>query len=171
MTETTRQFDAKTNPVEDLSVLRHRLEVQSFLNQPRETLRDLKHWWRFTPTLNWIITLTGIVMAWPQILFAQAALMAVAVITPSHPLDWLYNFGIRFVTGTTALPKSGQRRKIVFAVASVLIAMLGGWFYMGLNMVGYIQGGIMTVLGGLLVLFNLCVLSEILAKIFGMPAR
>ena len=107
----------------------------------------------------------------PQILFAQAALMGVAVITSSHPLDWLYNYGVRFLTRTAALPKSGQRRKVVFAMAGVLIALLGGWFYMGYNMAGYIQGAIMTLLGGLLVVFNLCVASELLAKIFGMPAR
>ena len=113
----------------------------------------------------------GFVLAWPQILFVQAVLMGIAVIMPSHPFDWLYNYGLRFLTGTAPLPKSGQRRKVMFATASVLIALLGGWFYMGYNMVGYIQGGIMTLLGGLLVVFNLCVLSEILAKIFGMPVR
>jgi len=157
--------------VEDLPALRHRLEVQSFLNQPCEVLHELKHWWRFTPTLNWVITLAGIVMVSPQILFVQAALMGIAVIMPSHPFDWIYNYGVRFLTGTAPLPKSGQRRKVMFATASVLTALLGGWFYMGYNMIGFIQGGIMTLLGGLLVVFNLCVLSEILAKIFGMPAR
>jgi len=171
MIETTHQVNTDTNTVEDLPVLRHRLETQSFLNQPGETLHELKHWWRFTPSLNWIITLVGIIMAWPQLLFVQAMLMAIAVITPSHPIDWLYNYGIRFLTGTAPLPKSGQGRKIVFATASVLIAILGVWFYLDYNMVGYIQGGIMTLLGGLLVVFNLCVLSEILAKIFGMPVR
>ena len=58
------------------------------------------------------------------------------------------------------------------AVASVLIAILGGWFYIiGFNMVGYIQGSIVTLLGGLFVLFSLRVLPEILTKIFGMPVR
>ena len=171
MAETVRQLESNTNTVNDLTVLRHRLEVQSFLNQPCEMLNELKHWWRFTPTLNWIITLVGTVMAWPQILFVQAALMAVAVIAPSHPLDWLYNYGVRFLTGTSPLPQSGQRRKVVFAMAGVLITLLGSWFYLGYNMAGYIQGAIMTLLGGLLVVFNLCVVSEVLAKIFGMPVR
>jgi len=134
-------------------------------------LHALKNWWRFTPTLNWITTLIGTVMAWPEILFAQAALMAVAVATPSHPLDWLYNYGVRYITGTPPLPISGLRRKIVFAMASALIALLGAWFFMGYNIAGYIQGGIMTVLGGVLVVFNLCVVSEALARIFGMPTR
>jgi hypothetical protein len=171
MTETVHPLESNTYIVKDLPVLRHRLEVQSFLNQPCEILHELKHWWRFTPTLNWIITLVGTIMAWPQILFVQATLMGVAVITSSHPLDWLYNFGVRFLTGTAPLPKSGQRRKVVFAMAGVLIALLGGWFYLGYNIIGYIQGGIMTLLGGLLVIFNLCVISEVMAKIFGMPKR
>lgn len=158
-------------PSDDLPVLRHRLEVQSFLNQPCEILHALKNWWRFTPTLNWIITLVGTVMAWPEILFAQAALMAIALVTPSHPLDWLYNYGIRYLTGTPRLPKSGQRRKVVFAMACVLLGLLASWFILGYTLTGYIQGGIMTVLGALLMVYNLCVASELIAKIFGMPSQ
>lgn len=171
MTENIHQSDSNTYSIQDLPVLRHRLEIQSYINQPCEILHELKHWWRFTPTLNWVITLVGIVMAWPQLLFVQAALMGVAVIAPSHPFDWLYNYGVRFLTATAPLPKSGQRRKVVFAMAGVLITLLGVWFYIGYNMVGYIQGGIMTLLGGLFVVSNLCVVSEMLAKIFGMPIR
>jgi hypothetical protein len=156
---------------EDLAALRRRLEVQSFLNQSPKMLLELKNWWRFTPTLNWFITLTGTAMAWPMLLFAQAALMGISVLIPAHPFDWLYNYGIRFLTGTAPLPKSGQRRKVMFAAASVLLTLLGVWFYMGHDMIGYIQGGIMTFLGGLLAVYNLCVLSEILAKLFGMPVR
>jgi len=170
-TYTTERIEPRAEALEDLPVLRHRLEVQSYLDQSCEMLHSLKNWWRFTPSLNWIITLVGTVAAWPEVLFAQAALMAVAVATPSHPLDWLYNFGVRHITGTPPLPISGQRRKLVFAMAGALLALLGGWFFMGYNTVGYIQGGIMTVLGGLLMVFNLCVVSEVLARIFGMPTR
>lgn len=169
--ETSYQSESIAKTVEDLPVLRRRLETQSFLEQSNDRLRELKHWWRFTPTLNWIITLVGVVLAWPQILYFQALLMGIAVILPSHPFDWLYNYGLRFLTGTAPLPKSGQRRKVMFAFASVLIALLGVWFDLGYYTVGYIQGSIMSLLGGLLVVFNLCVLSEILAKIFGMPER
>lgn len=157
--------------IDDLPVLRHRLEVQSFLDQSCELVHTLKNWWRFTPTLNWVITLIGTLMAWPEILFLQALLMAVAVMTPSHPLDWLYNYGIRHISGTSRLPASGRRRKIVFAMAGVLLCLLGVWFLLGYHLVGYIQGGIMTALGSLLMLFNLCVVSEMLARIFGMPTK
>ena len=156
---------------DDLPALRRRLEVQSFLNQPCEVLYALKNWWRFTPSLNWIITLIGTVLAWPNILFALAVVMTIALVTPSHPFDWLYNYGIRYLSGTPRLPKSGQRRKVIFALAAVLNALLGALFLMGYTMVGYILGSIMTVLGGLLVIINLCVVSELIAKIFGAPTR
>jgi len=171
MNKTSQQLKSDTTPSDELDVLRHRLEAQSFLNQSNETLLELKQWWRFTPSLNWAITLVGTVMAWPQLLFIQAALMLIATMTPSHPFDWVYNFGIRHITGTAKLPKSGRRRRIVFAMASVLISLLAIWFYLGYNLTGYIQGGIMTLLGGLLMAFNLCIASEILARIFGMPKQ
>lgn len=171
MNQTSHQVVTETNSPESLSILRHRLETQSYLDQPDATLNELKNWWRFTPTLNWIMTLVGVILAWPQLLFIQAGLMFAAIILPSHPFDWLYNYGVRFLSGTAPLPRSGQRRKVMFVFASVLIALLGIWFQYGYALVGYIQGGIMAVLGGLLVAFNLCVLSEILAKLFGMPVR
>lgn len=156
---------------EDLPVLRHRLEVQSFLNQSCEMLHDLKNWWRFTPTLNWTITLVGTLLRSPEILVAQAALMLIALFTPSHPLDLIYNFGVRHLTGTPPLPKSGRRRKIVFGLGGALLILLASLFAAGYDTAGYIQGGIMTVLGGLLMVFNLCVVSETLAKIFGNPTK
>ena len=169
MSTTPHSSDTITEAVEDLPVLRHRLEVQSFLNQSCETLHELRSWWRFTPTLNWIITLAGILLGSPEILLAQAALMGIAVFTPSHPLDLVYNFGVRHLTGTSPLPRSGQRRRIVFGLAGALLAVMAGWFAAGLDTVGYIQGTIMTALGGLLMVFNMCVASEALAKIFGSP--
>jgi len=44
MIEAPQHLETNTNNVEDLSVLRRRLEVQSFLNQPGEMLHELKHW-------------------------------------------------------------------------------------------------------------------------------
>ncbi len=169
--ETSHPQKGTQNTVEDLTVLRHRLEAQSILHQSSNTLHELKHWWRFTPTLNWLITLVGIILTSPPILYIQAVLMGVALVLPYHPFDWIYNYGLRKVTRTAPLPKSGQRRKIMFGFACVLIAVLGIWFDVGNYLAGYIQGGIMVLLGGLLMLFNLCVLSEVLAKIFGMPNR
>jgi uncharacterized protein DUF4395 len=167
---TTPDRDTTVNEgLEDLPVLRHRLEVQSFLNQSCETLHDLKNWWRFTPTLNWSITLVGILLRSPEILLAQAALMGIGIFTPSHPLDGIYNLGVRRLTGTPPLPRSGQRRKIVFFLGAALLIILAGLFAAGYDTAGYIQGAIMTFLGGLLMVFNLCVVSETLAKIFGKP--
>jgi len=60
--------------------------------------------------------------------------------------------------------------EILFTLA-VLNALLGICFLVDYAVVGYILGGFMTVLGGLLVIFNLCVASELIAKIFGMPTR
>ena len=66
----------------DLTSLRHRLEAQSFLNQSNDLLLELKHWWRFTPTLNWIVTLVATVMAWPQILYAIKIIMIISFSIP-----------------------------------------------------------------------------------------
>ncbi|WP_455218305.1 DUF4395 family protein [Kaarinaea lacus] len=171
MSKSINSYESDTQFDQELSVLRRRLETQSFLNQSCETLNELKHWWRFTPALNWVMTLTGILLASPEILFVQAALMGLAVILPSHPFDWFYNYGVRYLTGTAPLPKSGQRRRVMFTTACVMLSSLGVWFLLGYNMVAYIQGGIMTVLAGLLVVFNLCLLAEVLVKFFGMPTR
>jgi len=53
----------------------------------------------------------------------------------------------------------------VFGLTGTLLILLASWFAAGYDTVGYIQGAIMTVLGGLLMVFNLCVVSGTLAKL------
>jgi hypothetical protein len=155
----------------NLSKIRHRLEVQSFLGLTDDELKSIGPWMRFTPALNLTFTVIATALSSIPLLVGLAILMAVGAILPIHPFDVLYNNLVRRVTRTQSLPKSGVRRRIVFAIGSVWLLLTACAFMFDMSVVGYIIGGLMAVFIVPLAFINLCVLSEMMARILGPPVK
>jgi len=90
--------------------VRSRLEAQGFCGLDEEALDELAPWMRWTYTLGMLVTIIGVAMTAPVVLWSLAAVTAVGVILPFDPFDLLYNYGFRHVTGTRPFPKSGPQR-------------------------------------------------------------
>ena len=155
----------------NLSKIRHRLEVQSFLGLTDEELKSIGPWIRFTPVLNLTFTVIATALSSIPLLAGLAILMAIGAILPVHPFDVLYNNLVRPVTRTQPLPKSGVRRRIVFAIGAVWLLLTACAFIFGMLVAGYIIGGVMAVFIVPLATIHLCVLSEGMARIFGPPVK
>jgi hypothetical protein len=155
----------------NLSTLRKRLEVQSFLGLTDDELKAIGPWMRFTPVLNLTFTVIATALSSVPLLVGLAILMTVGAITPIHPFDALYNGLVRRITRTQPLPKSGVRRRIVFAVGAIWLLLVSGAFLFGLSVAGYILGGLMAVFIAPLAIIQYCVLSEGMARIFGPPVK
>jgi len=155
----------------NVSKIRRRLEVQSFLGLTDDELKTIGPWMRFTPVLNLTFTVTATALSSIPLLTGLAILMAVGTIIPVHPFDALYNYLVRRITRTQPLPESGVRRRIVFAVGAVWLLLTAAAFLIGRSGAGYVLGGLMAVLIAPLALVHFCVLSEGLARIFGPPVK
>jgi hypothetical protein len=155
----------------NLSTIRQRLEVQSFLGLTDDELKTIGPWMRFTPVLNLTFTVIATVLSSIPLLTGLAILMAVGTIIPVHPFDVLYNDLVRRITRTQPLPKSGVRRRIVFAVGAAWLLLTAAAFLFGMSGAGYALGGLMAVLIAPLALVHFCVLSEGMARIFGPPVK
>lgn len=155
----------------NVSKIRQRLEVQGFLGLTDDELKTIGPWIRFTPVLNLAFTVIGTALSSIPLLTGLAILMAVGTIMPIHPFDVLYNNLVRNITRTQPLPKSGVRRRIVFAVGTIWLLLTAGAFSLGMSEAGYILGGLMAVLIAPLALVHFCVLSEGMARIFGPPVK
>jgi len=155
----------------NLSRIRRRLEVQGFLGLTDGELKAIGPWMRFTPILNLTFTVMATALSSVPLLVGLAILMAAGAMMPMHPFDALYNGVVRRITGTQPLPKSGGRRRIVFAVGATWLLLITGAFSFGMSVVGYVLGGLMAVLIAPLATMHVCVLSEGMARIFGPPVK
>lgn len=84
------------------SVVRSRLEAQGFCNLDDATLTELAPWMRWSPALCTVFMAIGTALNSPVILWSLAATAFLGVLLPFHPFDLLYNYGVRFLSGTRA---------------------------------------------------------------------
>ena len=155
----------------NLSTIRRRLEVQGFLGLTDDELKAIGPWMRFTPLLNLVFTAVGTAFGSIPILLGLAILMIAGAIMPMHPFDALYNGLVRHINHTQSLPKSGVRRRIIFAIGAIWLLLTTGAFLIGKSGAGYVLGGLMAVFISPLAVIHFCVLSEGMARIFGSPVK
>jgi hypothetical protein len=141
--------------------VRSRLEAQGFCGLDEKALNELAPWMRWTYTLGLLVTIVGVAMTSPAVLWSLAAVTAVGVFLPFHPFDLLYNYGFRHVTGTRAFPKSGPQRHFVFIVASIWLAATGCAFYHGADTLGFALGAPLILVAALASTTNFCIPSFI----------
>lgn len=66
---------------------------------------------------------------------AMAPFGALGAILPGHPFDVLYNFDLRHLFGTPALPRYGVRRRFGCSLATIMIVAAAWGFQTGRPMV------------------------------------
>jgi hypothetical protein len=149
--------------------IRRRLEVQGFLGMSDADLLGVGRWTRFTPSCNLVLTLAATATASVPWLVGLALMMAVGAFAPAHPFDLLYNILIRPVAGTNRLPRSSARRKVTFAVGALWLGATAAFFASGHQSTAYVLGFLMAAFILPLATLQVCVLSEIMARLFGPP--
>src|SRR5882724_1232464 len=141
--------------------VRSRLEAQGFCGLDDRSLAELAPWMRWTYTLGTLVTLIGVALMSPVVLWTLAAITSVGIFLPFHPYDLLYNYGMRYLTRTGPFPNSGPQRHFVFVVATVWLAVTGWAFYAGADIVGIALGVLLIFVGGLASTTNFCIPSFI----------
>jgi hypothetical protein len=111
----------------------------------------------------------GTALASPLILWALVPFAVFGARFPRHPFDYLYNFGVRHLTGTQPLPPHGAPRRFACAIASVWLVATGAAFASDLNVVGYLLGGTLTGVAFIVATTHFCIPSLIYGLLFGRP--
>jgi len=122
-------------------VIRKRLETQGFLGLDDEALAQVGPWLRWSPAWCTVFMAAGTVLASPGILWGLALTAAAGVVLPNHPFDYVYNHGVRRLTGTRPLPPNGPPRKFACGRAAVWLIATGFAFAQRASTVGYVLGG------------------------------
>ncbi|MCP4448500.1 MAG: DUF4395 family protein [Myxococcales bacterium] len=132
-------------------------------------LRQLEWGLRFTPSMCSAITVLGLVFQLPALLFAVSALGIWAFFAPAaHPMDLLYNHGVRHVLGAVKLPPNPFPRRMACLAAGVMNSVAAVLFVLNAPIAATVVGVSLIGLQAIVIFTHFCTLSwtlEGLAKL------
>jgi hypothetical protein len=106
---------------------------------------------------------TGLAFESPAVLFTLAAIALVGGFARRHPIDLIWNHGIRHLTHSPALPPNPPRRRHAFKLASGWLVVVAGLFATELTAPAFVLGGLLIAACATVTLTNLCLPSVALA--------
>jgi len=155
----------------ELNFMQRSLFQQGYQRFSARELKELEWGLRFTPAVCSLITLYGLVNQMPYLLLLVAGLGVWAFFFPAaHPMDLLYNKGVRHLFGAVALPENPLQRRLACLSAGILNIMAASFFLAGMPLVALVTGGALLVLQAIVIATHFCTLSwmyEGVMRLFG----
>jgi hypothetical protein len=148
---------------------RRRLDIQGFDAVDDGVLAPVAPWLRLAFALCATLGALGTALASPTILLVLAGIAAMAAASPVHPFDFIYNYGIRHITGTGPLPRRGPPSRFGCGMGAIMLVPTAWLFSAGYPIAGYIFGGALTALALLVATTDICVPSLMYRAMFGWP--
>ena len=123
-------------------------------------LKQLEWGLRFTPAACSFIAAYGLLIQQPYLLFAVAALGIWAFFFPAaHPMDLLYNHGVRHLFGAVKLPENPLQRRLACLSAGMMNIAAGTLFVMQLPVAAIVVGVSLLFLQAIVIFTHFCTLS------------
>lgn len=145
------------------------LDIQGFDAVDVQELARVAPWLRLSFGLCALLGGMGTVLPSPTILLVLAPLAALATASPVHPFDPIYNYGIRHLTGTGPLPRRGVPSRFGCGMGALFLLVTAWAFSAGHVLLGYVLGGMLTVVTLLVSTTDICIPSMIYRSMFGWP--
>lgn len=155
----------------DLSFQQKSLFQQGYQQFTPKELKQLEWGLRFTPLLCSALTAYGLVLGSPMILLIVAGLGLVAFLFPSgHPMDLLYNYGIRHLFSAVKLPENPFQRRLACLSAGIMNLMAASLFFAEFTTAAIVVGVMLLALQTIVIFTHFCTLSwmyEGVMRLFG----
>jgi hypothetical protein len=150
---------------------KNNLNSQGFCNLDDEAQSRYALPLRFTPGVGTTLIVIGLALQSPIWLAAMALVTSSGALFPSGMLiDLGYNLGVRHLLRAPPLPPTPTPRRSSYLLSTVLLASSALSFYYGLQVLGFVLGG-MVVIGGTILTATLwCLGSWFHRLVFGRAA-
>ncbi len=145
------------------------LETQGYVGIDERTLSAVAPWVRWSPSICTSIIVFGTALASPWVLWALVPFALAGALMTRHPFDYIYNLGVRRLSGTPPLPEHGAPRRFACGMAAAWVAATGVAFAGGAPAAGYALGGVLSAVGALVSITHFCIPSTIYGLVFGKP--
>jgi hypothetical protein len=150
-----------------LGTVRENIQAQGFCGLDNKTYAQINYPLRLSPAICMVWAAVGTALASPTILWALAPFAALGAVLTWHPFDVFYNYGLRHLLGTPALPRYGVRRRFACALATIMIVAAAWGFQAGMPMVGHIMGWSLVAAAFVNVSTGFCIPSFVVRLLFG----
>ena len=100
-------------------------------------------------------------------LWQMVPVAAAAVVLPHHPIEYIYNYGLRRLTKTAPLPANKAPVKFAFFMATLILAAAAWAFDAGIIWLGYALGLQVAVVSAIFVTSSFCIPAAIWAFVTG----
>jgi hypothetical protein len=148
------------------ATMRKRLNVQGLSDIDDETLAETAPWLRMAFGICALLAGAGTALAPPTILWILTPLAALAVLSPVHPFDLVYNHGVRHVRNTGPLPRRPAQNRFACGVGAAWMVATALAFQSGALVVGYVLGAALTSIALLVGTTDICIPSMIYNALF-----
>ena len=145
---------------------RKRLESQGYIGFTDAELNNFKFGIRFAYYLCGSLVILGLFFTSIKILSVTLVIAAIGAFPPYHPFDYLYNYVVRHLINKPKMPPRANQGRFACGIATVWLAGTIYLFYIGLNMWGYIAGGILVSIATLVSTADICIPSMIYNFLF-----
>ena len=151
--------------------MRRMLDIQGYENVTDEDFGETAKWMKLA--IFGCASLVAIAMAIGSIpmLWVMVAIAGVAGISPVHPLDLIYNYGIRYITGTGKLLRRSGLNRAACALATVLLLGAIAAHSAGMMVVYLLLGWSMVGAAYLVGTVDVCIPSYTFRLFIGYPPK
>ena len=150
---------------------RRMFDIQGYENVTDEDFGAIAKWMIFPFFTCATISAIGLLFESMPMLTILAGIAALAAVSPVHPLDLIYNYGIRYITGTGKLLRRLGLNRVVCAIAAIWLVIAIVAHNAGMTMVyllfGWSMVGIAYVMGTL----DVCIPSYVIRSVTGFPQK
>lgn len=116
---------------------------------------------RFPYAVCAVVAALGIATTSVEAVAGLAVIAFLGVVLPYHPLDYIYNHGLRQLLRRPKLPVRTPQTKFACMVATAWLAVTAILFWRGLLVAGVIWGGVLVALATLVSTTDICIPSMI----------
>ncbi len=146
------------------------LNMQGYAQLDDETKSRYTLALRFSPAVCTALIIIGVVLQSPIWLGVMTVVAIIGAILPrGHPVDLIYNFGVRYLFGAPPLPPNPKPRRFACVVTTLLLIGSVLSFLYGLPVLAFVLGGSLSVVLLINTLTNWCLAGWMYGLIFSRP--
>jgi hypothetical protein len=126
-------------------------------------LAEIGPWLRLAPAVCSALIAIATLLALPSLFWALMPLGLICAVFGTHPVNLLYNLGLRHLFGTPRIPRSGAPMRFSCLLAALWLGSTGIVFFVSAPLLGYALGAGLVLATGIAATTPFCpgcVISE-----------